>query len=151
MSQQAQIVAFDGAATPVAHTFSAVGVGKEDITGQFADWRELATTVPGYAQATLRITKRILKSGIERVSIDVKIPVMESIAGQNASGYTAAPKVAFFDTFSGVGQFSPRSATVNRRLIRQLLINILGGIATTVTPVTTTNVAELIDNGIMAT
>lgn len=151
MGQQANITAFDGAATPVSHTFTGVGAGKDDTVGGYADWRELLTSVPTAAQPSIRMTKKALKNGLERVAIDVKIPVMESISGQNAAGYTAAPKVAFYDQVSFVGYFSERSATVNRRLARQLLINIVGGVTTTVASVNSTDAAGLVDSSVVPT
>lgn len=148
MSQQANIVAFDGAGTPATHTLTTIGVAKDAVAGLVADWREILAGVPNGAQPTLRMTKRTLKSGVERISIDLRISVMESVSGQNAAGYTAAPKVAFTDQHSYVGYFSERSAQVNRRLGRQWLVNIINGVATTVTPVTTGNAAELVDSAI---
>jgi hypothetical protein len=114
-----------------------------------ANWRELVSGVPNGAQPSLRMTQRVFKNGTERVSIDLKISVMESVAGQNAAGYTAAPKVAFTDQHSYVLYTSDRSTGVQRRLGRQWLTNIVNGIATTVTPVTTGNAAELIDSSIL--
>jgi len=86
-----------------------------------------------------------MKSGVYRVAISVTVPVMESIAGQNAAGYTAAPKVAYINTIQVIGYFHERSTIAERRLVRQLASNILGSIATSVAPVTTGPMPELID------
>lgn len=150
MSSQANIVAFDGAATPVSHTLVPVGTSREKTVGSRAEWRENILTLPKEAQISAATQIQILKSGVERVALTVKVPVMEAVNGQNAAGYTAAPKVAFEDTVVVVGYFSPRSAAANRRLVRQLAANIFNGISTSVTPVTTGPAAEAFDSSISA-
>lgn len=152
MSQQANIVAFDGAAVPVTHTFVPVGAASGSPSGEFtAMWREALTAVPEYAQIRVKTTKvKNLKSGVTRVATVVEIPVMEAISGQNAAGYTAAPKVAYTNTVQVVGYFSERATIAEKRLARQLALNICGSIATSVAPVTTGPVPELIDQGISA-
>lgn len=150
MSAIGNIVAFDGAATPVSHTFAPVSVVKENGV-VFAMWKETTTTVPEAALGRVRMSMQKLKDGIFRVNSRVEIPVMESISGVNASGYTAAPKVAYVDTVDTIGYFSERGTAAGRRLVRQLSTNIMGGIATSVAPVTTGPVAELFDLLISAT
>lgn len=149
MSAQANIVAFDGAATPVSHTLVPVS-SAVDLDGALAAvWGERLTTLPIEAQVRVVEKRRKLKSGVEQVSLTVTVPVMESISGQNSAGYTAAPKVAFEDTVVITGYFSARSAIANRRLARQLATNIFGGIATSVAPVTSGAAAELFDQSII--
>jgi len=145
MSAQANIVAFDGAATPVSHTLVPQNaVTSKDGTLQ-AEWLEAISTLPAYAQVGCRVERKKMKSGVYRVAISVTVPVMESIAGQNAAGYTAAPKVAYINTIQVIGYFHERSTIAERRLVRQLASNILGSIATSVAPVTTGPMPELID------
>ena len=146
-AQQASIVAFDGATTPATHTFSAIGVSFEDadMKAMIAEWREIILTVPEYAQTRLTMRRRLLKNDTWRITVGFDVPVMESISGQNASGYTAAPKVAYTNGGSVVFYFSRRATAAERRFVRQLLLNLVGGIATTVAVVTTGNAAELID------
>lgn len=151
MSQQANIVAFDGASTPLTHTLTSVGVYKDPLEGMIAEWREMLATVPNGACPHLKFRRRQLKGGVTRIAIDLKISVMETVLNQNASGYTAPPKVANVDQHSYVGYFSERSTTAVKRLGRQWLINILNGVATTVTPVTTGNAPEFIDQDIFPT
>lgn len=145
MSTQVNLVAFDGAATPVSHTLVPIGVREDPVEGTLAMWREGVTSLPTAAQVRCKTTQKRLKSGAYRVATVVEAPVMESISGQNAAGYTAAPKVAYTNQIAVVGIFSERSTIAERRLLRQLATNILGGIATTVTPVATGPVPELID------
>lgn len=150
MSSQANVVAFDGAATPVSHTLVPIGTQRDMVNGWVAEWREAIASLPLAAQVSMRTQIQRLKSGVDRVALTVKVPVMEAISGQNSAGYTAAPKVAFEDTVVIVGYFSPRSATVNRRLIRQLACNMFNGVSTSVAPINTGPSAELFDSSISA-
>lgn len=144
MAQIANIVAYDGAATPVLHTFIPVSVVREKDE-VIADWREAIASVPVYAQPRVTMRLKRLGSGVYRVSSRVSVPVMETVGSQNAAGYTAAPKVAYEDTIETIGYFHERSVITGRRLVRQLAVNIDNGVATSVTPVTTGPVADLFD------
>lgn len=151
MSAQANIVAFDGAATPVSHTLVPVRSATDPKTGELvAEWRESLATVPVYAQVRVSTRQKRLASGIYRVATIVEVPVMESVSGQNSAGYTAAPKVAYTNTMQLIGYFSERATIAEKRLVRQLAINIAGNISTSVTPVATGPVPELVDQLITA-
>lgn len=151
MSQQANIVAFDGAATPVTHTFVPIGAAVEQKMGEFkAFWSEKLTTVPDYAQIRITTSRKRLNTGVYRTAMIVEVPVMESISGQNSAGYTAAPKVAYTNTVQVIGYFHERPTIAERRLVRQLAVNITGSIATSVAPVATGPVPELMDLNISA-
>lgn len=150
MATQANIIAFDGASTPVTHTFVPDGAMKDSVDGNVAEWSEKSLTLPSNANIRLRQTKKLLKSGAYRTASIVVVPVMETISNQNAQGYTAMPKVAYEETAQYVQFSSPRSTIAMKRLTRQLLLNIVGGVATTVTPVTTGFGPELHDQLIVA-
>jgi hypothetical protein len=151
LGQQANITVFDGAATPVSHTLVGEGVERLDDGTLRATWKESLPGVPDYAQVRCIMTKRKLPSGVWRVSSRVEVPVMESISGNNLSGYTAAPKVAYTDTTEVVGYYSERSLVTGRRLSRQAAVNIAGNISTSVTPVSTGPMPELFDQLIQVT
>lgn len=144
MSQIANLVAFDGAATPVSHTFLPVSVvrDKDEVV---AEWREALASVPVYAQPRVTMKMKRMGSGVYRVSSRVSVPVMETVGSQNAAGYTAAPKVAYENTVETIGYFHERSDITGRRLARQLAVNIDNGVATSVAPVTTGPIADLFD------
>lgn len=144
MANQANITVFDGAATPVSHTLIPAGVAREKDTIT-AQWRESLNNVPVNAQVTctMRITR--LKSGVYKTESKVEVPVMESISGQNAAGYTAAPRVAYVNTVSTTGFFHERSDANGRRLVRQMAVNIGGNISTSVAPATSGPLADLFD------
>lgn len=144
MSAIANIVAYDGAATPVVHTLFPVSVTREKnkVT---ALWREALAGVPVYAQVRTSMTLERLKSGVYRCETRVEVPIQEVVTGSNSSGYSAAPRVAYTNTVVTTGLFHERSDVAGRRLVRQLAVNIDGSIATSVTPVTTGPLPELFD------
>ncbi len=144
MSTIGNIVAFDGAATPVSHTLVPVSVSREKqkVTAQ---WREALAAVPVYAQVRCTMTLELLKSGVYKLTNRVEVPVQEVVTGSNSAGYSAAPKVAYTNTVETTGLFHERSDVAGRRLARQLAINIDGSVVTSVAPVTTGPVPELFD------
>lgn len=144
MANIADITVFDGAATPVSHVLKAVSVTRNN-NEVVAEWRESVATVPTYAQirASMKISR--LKSGVYRVEQRTVVPVMESIAGNNTSGYTAAPKVAYEDTVILTGLFHERSVAAGRRLARQLALNLGGNVSTSVAAATAGPLPELFD------
>lgn len=144
MSAIANLVAFDGQSTPVSHTFVAESVAR-DGSSVIATYKEATAGVPDYAQGRVTIKRNKLGSGVTRASVRVELPVMESVSGQNAAGYTAAPKVAYVDTVELVGFYADRSTIAGRRGVRQLAINIAGSIATSVAAATTGPIPELFD------
>jgi hypothetical protein len=135
MSNIANIVVFDGASTPVSHTLVPVSVVKE-AGSVIAIWREQLASLPTEAQVRLEMKQRTLKSGVVETRTRVIVPVMESISGQNAAGYTAAPKVAFEDAYEEISYAHPRSTITGRRLAKQILTNLSNNVATTVASAT---------------
>lgn len=137
MAQISAVTVFDGASTPVQHVLTPVSVGRDASGTVTATYREQISTLPAEAQIRMELKQRLLKSGVIETRTRVVVPVMESISGQNASGYTAAPKVAYEDTEEWVSYAHPRSTIAGRRLAKQLLTNIANNVATTVaSPVT---------------
>lgn len=91
------------------------------------------------------MTLETLKSGVVKSETRVEVPVMESISGQNAAGYTAAPKVAYTHTVVFTGWHHERSDVAGRRLARQLLVNLGNNISTSVAAATAGFLPELVD------
>lgn len=149
MSAQANITVYDGAAVPVAHALLAIGTMFDPVKGDVASYREGLAGVPIGANVRVTVFRKKLKSGVTRCEIRAEVPVMESISGQNAAGYTAPPKIAFVDTCSIVNYSSARSTPTSRRIARQLALNFAGNVLTSVTPVTTGPGPELIDSEIV--
>lgn len=144
MSAIGNITVYDGQATPVSHTLLPVSVTRENGV-VLASWREALAGVPVYAQVRCDMKLQKLKSGVYRVERRVVVPVMESISGQNAAGYTAAPKVAHEVTSVHIGYFHERSSLSDRRSARQLGVNIDGNVSTSVAAATTGPLPELFD------
>lgn len=142
MAQQANVTVFDGAATPVSHTLKGDGITQDNGTIT-ARWKEGIATVPDYAQVRLTQLRQKLRSGTQRCVTRFEVPVMESISGQNSSGYTAAPKVAYIDRFEMVSLSHPRSTPNSKKLCMQMLLNFCNNVSTTVTPIGSGVVAEL--------
>lgn len=150
MAQIANITVYDGASTPVAHTLAAISVTREK--GKvIALWREQLASLPTYAQISVVATLERLKSGVWASEVRVEVPVMESISGQNAAGYTAAPKVAYVNTTILKSYFHERSDIAGRRLTRQLLCNLTNNVSTSVAAATSGPVPDLVDSLISPT
>lgn len=132
MAAIADITVYDGAATPVAHTLKAISVVSQPNGSVEALYREALSGTPAYANVECRLKMQPLKSGVVRCETVVSVPVMESVSGNNAQGYTAAPKVAYVNRITAVGFFSPRSTVTDRRLAKQILVNLLNNVATSV-------------------
>lgn len=131
MSAQANITVFDGAATPVSHSLVASGVKVLKDGTLFALWREQLASLPIKAQVRLESTFREFQSGVTEAKFTMVVPVMESVSGANAAGYTASPKVAYEDRCSFVQNAHPRSTIAGRRLVKQALLNLIGNVSVT--------------------
>jgi len=145
MAAMANITVYDGASTPVAHTLVPVSCVRDKGTIE-AQWRENAAGVPVNAQIYLTLRLQQLKSGIWKSEARLVVPTMESVSGQNAAGYTAAPKVAYEDTEVYIGFHHPRSTTTGRRLARQMLVNLANNVITSVAAATSGFIPDLIDS-----
>lgn len=151
MADIANLVAYDGEATPVAHTLKPIYVRREDDGSQVALYRETVAGVPLEAQPSVRLTQRVLPSGVHRFSVRFETPVMESVSGQNSAGYTAAPKVAYTVTGEAVIYSPARATPQQRKNLRHLLLNALAGSVVTGGPYSTGPVADLFDDGVSPT
>lgn len=141
MAQFADITVFDGAATPVSHLLVAEGVTRVGPT-VICVWREKIATLPDEAQVYAILRIETLKSGVRVVSLETGVPVMESISGQNSSGYTAAPKVAYIDRDVHTKYVHPRSTVLSRQISAQISRNLLNNVSVTAPPVTTGVIAD---------
>lgn len=141
MAQQAAITVFDGAATPVSHTLNPVDNRVLKDGTRYALWRENLATVPVAAQMYAELKQRQLPSGVVETRFCVCTPVMESVAGANAAGYTAAPKVAYIDRDEWVKFSHPRSTSTSRQINAQVLRNLMNNVSVT-TPAVSAGVAK---------
>lgn len=136
MAAQQPITVFDGASPPVSHVFAVIDNKTLKDGTRFSMWRE-QLNLPSEAQVRLELYQRKLPSRTLETRAVVVVPVMESVSGPNAQGYTAAPKVAFEDRVE-IKVFShPRSTPVSRRLVKQIALNLFGNVSVAATPVST--------------
>ena len=150
MAAVGNIVVFDGASTPVSHTLVAISV--ERIGSKLTvSWREKIASLPDEAQVSATLTVEKTKAGTVVSTFDVRVPVMESVTGANASGYTAAQKVAFTDRNCWVSYAHPRSTVSSRRLARMLLTNISNNVSASTAAAVTGVISECVDSGIYPT
>lgn len=129
MGQLANIVANNGAATPVAHTFTPLG---PDANG--VQWFEQATPAPANARAAARISVSAKRpklagtkalDGIAKVEFGMWLPSMETLATSD-SGITPPPTVAY-ELQARVTLFLPERSTVqDRKNLRMLMVNAIG-------------------------
>lgn len=151
MSAIANLVAFDGATTPVSHTFNPISVTRVGARVS-AFYREALSSVPVYAQPRVTVYQDDRsKTGVYRNGVLVEVPVMETVTNQNAAGYTAAPKVAHIVSVRTELLAHERSDITIRRLTRQLAANILEGNVATRNATLTGPVPELFDQLIVPT
>jgi len=150
MAAIANLVAYDGAATPVSHTFKPIGISKENGE-HVSQWREEIAGLPLGASPMVTAKLRKLPSGIWRTSVRVEVPVMESISGQNAAGYTAAPQVAYRLSAEVLGYFSERASIAEHRIVRMLAVNVANNITASVAAATTGMLPDLFDTLIAPT
>lgn len=136
MTQQASITVFDGATPPVAHVLQPIDNKTLPDGTRFVLYREQLPSLPTEAQVRIEIRSRVQKSGVVETRTRTVVPVMESVAGQNAAGYTAAPKVAYEESKEEVSFAHPRSTGATRQLCHQMSRNFGNNVATTVAPVT---------------
>lgn len=149
MAQQANITVFDGASTPVSHTFIGEEVARLVDGTVIAKYKETSLTLPDYACNRIEIERRKLKNQMTRTEIRVMVPIMEAVNAQNSSGYTAPPKVAHVVKESLVVFAHERSTETDRRLTRQILVNIANNISTSVAAATSGPVSDAVDKYIL--
>lgn len=150
MASIANITVYDGAGTPVSHTLTAISVSRKG-NDVLAEWREISASVPAYASVRASMKLSLLKSGVYKTEVRVVVPVMEAVTNQNAAGYTAAPKVAYENTVITTGFFHQRSTQTDRRLTRQIMVNLLNNVSSSVAAATSGFAPDLIDSLVTAT
>lgn len=151
MANQAPITVYDGAATPVAHTLNPVDNKTMADGTRYSLWRENVATLPREAQVAVELYQKELPSKVVETRVRTTVPVMESISGQNASGYTAAPKVAYVDAYETKSYSHPRSTPASKKLAAQLHRNIVNNVATSVAAVAAGVVHDAMVDGYMPT
>lgn len=120
MAQVAPIVIKDGATTPADHTFSPVATSPDTY------YREGISSLPLVGQGGITIVNRSQANAkLQRVRVKLELPALESIAGNNAAGYTAAPAVAYTNTVMVEFLLPSRGTVQQRKDLRVMLSNLL--------------------------
>jgi hypothetical protein len=127
MPQIAAIVINDGAATPVAHTFSPLG---RDKAGVF--WWEQTNPAPANKLGAKRIgykqdremAARSQLTASSKASYTLWVPTLETL-GNNSAGITPPATVAYREVARIEFTLAERSLTQERKDTRVLAINLL--------------------------
>lgn len=128
MPQAAAIVINDGAATPVAHTFTPLG---RDADGVF--WWEQTNPTPanklgakriGYKQ-TRELAAKSQLTASSKASYTLWVPTLETL-GNNSAGITPPATVAYREVARVEFTLAERSTTQERKDTRVLALNLLG-------------------------
>lgn len=122
MAVIANIAIADGANTPVTHTYVPIK------SGLSAEWKR--TGVAGQPAVAVESLKANLKladsaSGVNKVVLDLSLPVLEQTAGSSQSGYVAPPALAHTPRFQVTFFAHQRSTADDRKNLRVLLSNAL--------------------------
>lgn len=120
--QQATITLNDGAATPVAHSFTPVTVNADGVA-KYSD--KASGIVIGYPIVTLQPKESNKQNRSSRVVGKVALPVMEQVAGSAATGLTPAPTVAYTMYFNFDFSLPDRSTLQNRKDVLAYAKNLL--------------------------
>lgn len=149
MASQANITVFDGAGTPVSHTFAPIDNKVLKDGTRYALWREYNAALPTEACQYIECYQKKLAGGVLETKWFVYTPVMESVGSQNAAGYTAPPKVAYYEKDGYVKQSHPRSTGAIRNTNTQMLRNLISNVAVTTPAVAAGVVYETVITQVM--
>ena len=128
MGAATNIVINDGAATPVAHTFTPIGKDEKGVL-----WFEQTAPAPvnplgakriGYRQSRVLDPKGQL-TGRSKVVLTIYIPTLETL-GNNSAGITPPPTVAYVEESRHEFTLPERSVKQERKDTRVLAQNLLG-------------------------
>lgn len=127
MPLAANIVINDGAATPVAHTFTPLG---KDAKGTF--WFEQTTPAPTNPLGAKRIGVSLIRpasgsrlTGDAKAVISIYEPVLE-VLGNSSTGITPPPTLAYQLVGRDALTLAQRSTKQERKDLRVLKQNLLG-------------------------
>lgn len=133
MATIANITVNDGAPTPVAHVFVPIK------SGLSAEWKR--TGVAGQPAVAVESLKSSLKlpdsaNGVNKISLDLSLPVLEQVAGGGQAGYVAPPSLAHIPRVQVTFFGHQRSTAEDRKNLRVMLIALLAN----------AQVIDLVDN-----
>lgn len=127
MPQAGNIVINDGAATPVAHTFSPIGKDEKGVM-----WFEQTTPTPtsplgakriGYRQTRVLDSQKRL-TGKSKAVYTLYVPTLETVSN-NSAGIVPPPTLAYEEVARVEFDLAERSTTQERKDTRVLAMNLL--------------------------
>ena len=116
----------DGAASPVAHTFTPIGKDDKGVL-----WFEQTTPTPTSPIGAKRIGYRQSRNaggqsnGSSKLVISMAVPALETL-GNNSNGFLSAPTVAYKVVMRMEVDMPERSLNQERKDTRVLFQNLLG-------------------------
>lgn len=120
MAAIAPITVNDGKGTPESHVYN-------PISTMPPYWKRNGVAVAAVGMESFKITSKLATqaNGVNKIDLELVIPVMEQPAGGTSSGYTAAPAVAH-ELRAKVTNFAhQRSVLAERKDLRVLLAGLL--------------------------
>lgn len=121
------IVINDGAATPVAHTFSPDG-----FTGDVCEFHDRSGGISvGYPKITAKSVSPSRTSKMYKVTYKVVLPVLETASGTSSNGFAPAPTLAYNLECNMTFITPQRSTLQNRTDLLAFVKNLLADSSTT--------------------
>lgn len=123
MAAIAPITVKDGASTPVDHSFNPIMVDP----ATFRNNANNATPTVGQEEVSLTLKQgsNNVSEAINRATVTLRIPVLETPAGGSAAGYVAPPKVAYYLQVKVEALLPNRSTAAQRKDLRVMMSNLL--------------------------
>lgn len=120
------LVKDDTVTTPVEFTLVPITDTPDPV------WRAQVANVPLDGQIRVTMKSESLKSGVEKITVKLEVPVLETLGASGTSaGYVAPPKVAY----TTVGIFTMyadgRSTSQNRADTLKMMVGLLQGASST--------------------
>lgn len=121
MPQISAISINDGQATPVAHVFQPIATQPVPL------YKRNGVSVPVVGMESLKLTTQLSTTadGVNKINVELVIPVLEQSSGGASTGYVAPPGVAHELRFKGVFYCHQRSDKPGRKDLRILVANLL--------------------------
>lgn len=122
MAAIAAITVLDGKTTPASHVFNPIETNP-------ALYRENGdSSIPSEGQNDMVLALRPAQgvSGINKVQITLRIPVLETVSGSTIGGYTPSPEIAYHMQVKVELLLPARTTGAQRKDARVLIANILG-------------------------
>lgn len=121
MANIATITINDGQSTPVAHAYNPTQVNpatyrRNGVAGQ---------SVIAQERLLIDVENAKTYSGVNKVKLELVLPVMEQASGGAATGYVAPPAIAHEERVQVTFFFHQRSDAAGRKDLRVLLSNLL--------------------------